>query len=113
MVISRRNCAGTAKKCTKKRDARAALLFFSLNLLLFRRSPSRRRRSFVRSLIKRTRLRTDLRLRYDDLLKNQIVEVAARSRTSRPITERGEHVISVLFRFYLQLPQTGMVFARL
>ena len=26
--------AGMAKKCTKKRDARAELLFFSLNLLL-------------------------------------------------------------------------------
>ena len=36
MVISRRNYAGTAKKkCTKKRDARAELLFCSLNLLLF------------------------------------------------------------------------------
>ena len=33
--ISRRSCAGTAKKCTKKRDARAELLFCSLNLLLF------------------------------------------------------------------------------
>ena len=32
---SRRGFAGTAKKCTKKRDARAELLFCSLNLLLF------------------------------------------------------------------------------
>ena len=50
-VISRRSCAGTAKKCTKKRDARAELLFCSLNLLLFWRSPCCRRRSFVRSLL--------------------------------------------------------------
>ena len=33
-----------------KRDARAGLLFCSLNLLFFWRSPCRRRRSFVRSL---------------------------------------------------------------
>ena len=26
-VISRRSCAGTAKKCTQKREARAELLF--------------------------------------------------------------------------------------
>ena len=26
LVISRRSCAGTAKKCTKKREARAELL---------------------------------------------------------------------------------------
>ena len=32
---SRRSCAGTAKKCRKKRDARVELLFYSLNLLLF------------------------------------------------------------------------------
>ena len=30
-LISRRSCAGTVKKCTKKRDARAELLFCSLN----------------------------------------------------------------------------------
>ena len=35
LVMSSRSCAGTAKKWTKKRDARAALLFCSLNLLLF------------------------------------------------------------------------------
>ena len=35
LVISRRGCAGTAKKCTKKRDARVHLLLCSLNLLLF------------------------------------------------------------------------------
>ena len=34
-IISRRSCVGTAKKCTKKRDARAELLFCSLNSLLF------------------------------------------------------------------------------
>ena len=27
LVISRRSCKGTAKKCTKKREARAELLF--------------------------------------------------------------------------------------
>ena len=43
----RRSLAGTAKKCTKKRDARAELLFCSLNLLLLWRSPCRRRRSFL------------------------------------------------------------------
>ena len=32
--FSRRSCAVTAKKCTKKRDARAKLLFWLLNLLL-------------------------------------------------------------------------------
>ena len=36
-VMSRCSRAGTAKKCTKKRDARAELLFCSLNLLLFLR----------------------------------------------------------------------------
>ena len=49
--------AGTAPKCTKQRDARAELLFCSLNLLLFWRSPCRRRRSFVRSPIPRPRRR--------------------------------------------------------
>ena len=29
LVISRHSCAGAAKKCTKKRDARAELLFCS------------------------------------------------------------------------------------
>ena len=29
LVMSRRSCAGTAKKCTKKRNARAELLFCS------------------------------------------------------------------------------------
>ena len=47
--FSRCSCAGMAKKCTKKRDARVELLFCSLNLLLFWRSRCRRRRSFVRS----------------------------------------------------------------
>ena len=35
LVISRRSCAVKAKKCRKKRDARAELLFCSLNLLFF------------------------------------------------------------------------------
>ena len=35
LVISRRSCAGTAKKCIKKRDARAELIFYLLNLLLY------------------------------------------------------------------------------
>ena len=35
MVISRRSRAVKAKKCTKKRDARAEFLFCSLNLLFF------------------------------------------------------------------------------
>ena len=35
MAISRRSCAGTAKKLTKNCGARAKLLFCSLNLLLF------------------------------------------------------------------------------
>ena len=38
LVISWRNRAGTAKKCKKKHEARAELLFCSLNLLCFRRS---------------------------------------------------------------------------
>ena len=37
-------------KCTKKRDARADLLFCSLNVLLYGRSLCRRRRDFARSL---------------------------------------------------------------
>ena len=35
LVISRRSCAVKAKECTKKRDARAELLFCSLNPLFF------------------------------------------------------------------------------
>ena len=35
LAISRRSCVVKAKKCTKKRDARAELLFCSLNLLFF------------------------------------------------------------------------------
>ena len=46
LVISRSSYAGAAKKCTKKRDARAEYLFCSLNLLLFWRSHCHRRRSF-------------------------------------------------------------------
>ena len=49
------------KKCKKKRDARAKLLFYSLNPLLFWRSRCRRRRNFVRSLFTisvRTRARS-------------------------------------------------------
>ena len=48
------SCAGTAKKCTKKRDSRAELLFGSLNLLLVSRSSCRRLCSFVRSLLATT-----------------------------------------------------------
>ena len=40
----------TAKKCTKKRDARAKLLFWLLNLLLLWSSRCRRRRRILRSL---------------------------------------------------------------
>ena len=47
LVISRCSCAWTAKKCTKKRDACAELLFCSLNLFRFWRFRCRRRRSFV------------------------------------------------------------------
>ena len=35
LVILRHILVGTAKKCTKKRDVRAELLFCKLNLLLF------------------------------------------------------------------------------
>ena len=56
LVISRCSCAWTARKCTKKRDTRAAFLFCSLNLLLFWRFRCRRRRSFVRSLLLTARL---------------------------------------------------------
>ena len=35
LVNLRPSYAGTAKKCIKKRDARAELLFCSLNLLFF------------------------------------------------------------------------------
>ena len=50
LVILRLSLAGTAKTCTKKSDARAELLFCSLNLLLFWGFPCRRCRSLVRSL---------------------------------------------------------------
>ena len=51
-AVSRCSRATTAKKCTKKRDARAKLLFClsKLNLLLFCRSRCRRRRRCVNSL---------------------------------------------------------------
>ena len=35
LAISRRSCVVKAKKCTKKCDARAELLFCSFNLLFF------------------------------------------------------------------------------
>ena len=35
LLFSRRSRARTVKKCTKKRDARAKLLFWVINLLLF------------------------------------------------------------------------------
>ena len=35
LVISRRSCAGAAKKCTKKRDARAELLSVLINPVAF------------------------------------------------------------------------------
>ena len=40
----------TAKKCTKKRDALAELLFLLFSLLLFWRSRRRRRRGILKSL---------------------------------------------------------------
>ena len=50
-VVSRRSCAVRAKKCTKKRDTRAKLLFCWINLLLFCRSRWRRRRRYLSSLL--------------------------------------------------------------
>ena len=50
MAFSRRSLAKTAKKCTKKCDARAKLLF-CLNLLPLWRSRCRRRRLILRSII--------------------------------------------------------------
>ena len=47
----------TLKKCTKKRDARAELLFWSLNLLFFWSRRCGRRRSCLSSLIKQRRRR--------------------------------------------------------
>ena len=41
----------TSKKCTKKRDARAELLFWSLNLLFFRSLRCGRRRGCLSSLM--------------------------------------------------------------
>ena len=43
----------TAKKCTKKRDARASYYFANLNLLRFCRSRCRRRRRCLTSLKRR------------------------------------------------------------
>ena len=51
-VTSPRSCAGTAKECTKKCDARAELLFnLLIRRIVFRRSRCCPRRTFVRSLI--------------------------------------------------------------
>ena len=50
--ISRRSREVTAKKCAKKRDARAKLfLFVNINLFLFCRSRCRRLRRCVSSLM--------------------------------------------------------------
>ena len=43
LVMSRCSCAETAKKCTKKRGARAELLFCSLNLLFLNVSVAKNR----------------------------------------------------------------------
>ena len=45
----------TSKKCTKKRDARAELLFWSLNLLFFWSRRCGRRRGCLSSLLKLTK----------------------------------------------------------
>ena len=50
-AFSRRSRAVTAKKCTKKRDARAKLLFWLLNLLLFWQPRCRGRRRILMSLL--------------------------------------------------------------
>ena len=50
-AFSRRSRAVTVKKCTKKRDARAELLFCLFNQLLFWRSRCRRRRGILKSLV--------------------------------------------------------------
>ena len=47
----------TSKKCTKKRDARAELLFWSLNLLFFWSRRCGRRRGCLSSLITRSHVR--------------------------------------------------------
>ena len=44
----------TEKKCTKKRDARAQLLFSLFNLLLFWSSRCRRRRDILKSILARS-----------------------------------------------------------
>ena len=49
--VSRRSRATSAKKCTKKRDARAKFLLCYLNLLLFCRSRCRRRRRCLSSIL--------------------------------------------------------------
>ena len=63
-AFSRRSRAVTAKKCTKKRDARALLLFCQFNLLLLGRSRCRRRRRILRSPTENatavTKVRADL-----------------------------------------------------
>ena len=65
-VLSRRSRARTAKKCTKKRDAPAKLLFcLNLNLLLFCRSRCRRRR-------RRCRCRGCLKLPIDPARRSQL-----------------------------------------
>ena len=69
LVISRRSCAGTY---IKERDARAELLFCSLNLLLFWRSHCRRRRSFVRFLLMSSGVTWEIRKSYIFKTENAI-----------------------------------------
>ena len=52
----------TSKKCTKKRDAPAELLFWSLNLLLFWSRRCGRRRSCLSSLLITTRTTTTTKM---------------------------------------------------
>ena len=49
LVISCRSCEGTAKKCTKKRDARAEMFFFLLKTTVFQTFPLNQTSTFLSS----------------------------------------------------------------
>ena len=60
-VISRRSRCRDGTKCTKKRDARAELLFCQINLLLFDVPDARRRHSFI---VRERRMGEEEQVRY-------------------------------------------------
>ena len=68
-VISRRSRCRDGTKCTKKRDARAELLFCQLNPLLFDVSDARRRHSFI---VRERRTREEEQVQYYSLILQSV-----------------------------------------